>query len=135
MLLSKCLYLCAGGERSSEPPAVAFRIYCTILALAIRPVYWFILDLRASSSGLLVMGLQVIHMDDETGTGEIPSSRRGHVMPICHAVEPDRIPACTNLGMNGIPCRITMNASTGKAESLNQEIMRGGNIFVNKHGN
>ncbi len=58
-------------ERSREVPPVSLRIARAVLALAVRLVGRLVLDACAVCSRVLAMCIDIVHMDDKRGAGDV----------------------------------------------------------------
>ena len=105
----------------------------SVLALAVRHILRFAVDLRSLGPSLRVVGIHILHEHDQTGTGRGQRTGRLQFHVSGYAMQPDYHVPRANLSMNGLTIRTALNATGAEAKSGDQKIMRCGNICANKY--
>jgi hypothetical protein len=121
----------ASQTTSGGPPDHALR-----LTLAVRLVFWFAVDVRASGAGKLVVCVNIIDMHDKTRARHTCCDTwRIELMFRCHAVQPDRRRARAHFTVNGLTIGVTGDASRLEAKRLHEEVVCRLDVFVNQEWN
>jgi hypothetical protein len=101
--------------------------------LTVRLIDWLGINARAGSQSALVVCIDIGNMNDKTRVRDIRHERRSELVLCCDAMEPDRHVADTDLAMDRVTFRISVDAARIKTEGLDQEIMSRRNVLVSQN--
>ena len=112
-----------------------FEIPRAVLALPIRLIDRFRIDECTSRTSALEVGIDVIHMHEETRVRHISGQRGIESMLLCHAMQPNGGVTRTDLAMNRLAFRVSMHAAAVEAEGIDEEIVGGRNVLICQNRN
>ena len=112
-----------------------FRIPRAVLALAVWLIDRLRIDARTGRARPLVVGIDIVDIDEETRMRDVRRLRRIELMFRRRSVEPNRSVTGADLAVDGITIRVSIHASTIEAECLDQEIVGGRDVAVGQNRN
>jgi hypothetical protein len=121
--------------RSCKPPSVSFRIPGAVLALPIGLIDRLRIDEGTSRTSPLVVGINIIHMHEDTGIRDIRDQRGIEMMFRRHAMQPYRGVTRTDLAVYGLSFGISIHAPAIEAEGIDKEIVSRWDVQVSQNRN
>jgi hypothetical protein len=123
------------SQRGCEPPAMAFRIACTVLALSVRLVNGIAVDARSGGNHSLEMLVDIINVYNEAGACRAQLAGRSDFMLGRNTMQPDGCSSGENFRVYGPTLVVAVDTAGFKPEGSYEKIVCCFEIFVNEERN
>ena len=112
---------------------MTFEVSCSIFTLTIRLIDRLAVDACTRRPSALVVGVDVIHVDDQARVCHIDGEGRIEMMLSRDSMQPDGGIPGPNFSVDRLALGRSMHASRSEARCLNQEVVSGWDVAIGEH--